>query len=78
MLPGAPGSTETMVGLSLSLSKMEPVAATPSTVNWTVSVTSTSVSSLVGKVAVKLVIPAATVIVPSSLLVTPALKSRLE
>ena len=52
-----------MVG-AVSLSRMEPVPVTPPMTKGTVSVASVMLSSTVGRVTVKLVTPAGTVILP--------------
>ena len=74
-LPCAPGSTVTIAGLSLS--KIEPVAATPSTLKIAVSVASTTLSSRVNNVTVNSFTPAGTVNIPSLLIVTSLLKLKV-
>ena len=59
-----------------SLSKILPVATTPSIFSWTVSVVSISISSMVTSAAVKLVTPAGTVML-LPLLITPLLNDNV-
>ena len=61
-----------MVASAASLSTMVPVPLVPPMVRVRVSLASMAASSVVGMVTLKLDVPAATVIVPSPLSVTPA------
>ncbi len=56
----------TVTSPATSLSSIVPVASTPPTLNVKLSVSSTTASSVVGTVTVKLVTPAGTVMVPSA------------